>query len=535
MNYFFTTNIFFTIIISICIYITSNVWAKDAELFIFFDHNRSANGDAISRELLDSTDNDQVSSPPTDGTDQEVLPREEPLNGSDDVNPLDILDCVDVKDEDVVALLSRIARQVDWHLNVGEIGEIKVDLQMKKLHARDAVQVVCDQYDLVCLFEGPQNKILRVMLTEEYEEEFGRPFERSTLAEIVSLQYLDFMPVQQVLKPFLSESGRMIGQGQRRFIVIDHPDNLGRLKGFIQQIDKPLMTKEISLKYVSVDDIVDKVAMFLTPTVATCSIDKELNTMTIVDFKSVVRDISRFVETIDHRSRGIIWDLNVYQVLLSHAQQKGIDWEAIVSDYQEFTARQIRPDQDRSNESILKMGKISQEDFNILVDALETVGEVKKIEMDDQNAIFGRDNQISIVPFDLSAFFERKKKTEPRRLDPLSFYFSIQKNGDTIQIGVKPYVDFVGDKKAFHKIVNDMPNSGEVLDGVSVSLGQDNILVFSGMFIEKIVSTKEKIPVLGDIPLLGFAFQEKKEKLIRSELIIFLQPNVTDLSKENVF
>jgi type II secretory pathway component GspD/PulD (secretin) len=111
-------------------------------------------------------------------------------------------------------------------------------------------------------------------------------------------------------------------------------------------------------------------------------------------------------------------------------------------------------------------------------------------------------------------------------------YFSIQKNGDELNIGVKPFVDFIGDAQSFRDTVQDLADHGQSLDRVSVRLPQDNILVVSGMFIEKNISIKEKIPVIGDIPLLGFAFTEEKQELVRSELIIFLKSEVANLSKE---
>jgi type II secretory pathway component GspD/PulD (secretin) len=195
--------------------------------------------------------------------------------------------------------------------------------------------------------------------------------------------------------------------------VIDHPDNLRRLKEFVQQIDQALLPKEISLRYVSVDDVADRVSSALTHGMASCTFDKEANSMKIIDIAPVVQEIRRFVSALDHEKFGMMWDLDVYQVLLSHFQKEGIDWEAIVSDYQAFPARQIHAQQGEDKDALLKIGTISREDFNILVDALETVGEVKKISMDNQCAVFGQDNKISIIPL-IPRLFLRKNTARNR-------------------------------------------------------------------------------------------------------------------------
>jgi general secretion pathway protein D len=57
-----------------------------------------------------------------------------------------------------------------------------------------------------------------------------------------------------------------------------------------------------------------------------------------------------------------------------------------------------------------------------------------------------------------------------------------------------------------------------VNDGESIALG--------GLIQEKNGQTQSKLPLLGDVPLLGNAFKSKRDTLSRTELVIFIRPRV---------
>ncbi len=59
-------------------------------------------------------------------------------------------------------------------------------------------------------------------------------------------------------------------------------------------------------------------------------------------------------------------------------------------------------------------------------------------------------------------------------------------------------------------------------------------IAIGGLITEEKGTTVQKIPVLADIPLLGYLFQTRKETLDRSEFVIYLVPHVEYLEKEEV-
>lgn len=60
----------------------------------------------------------------------------------------------------------------------------------------------------------------------------------------------------------------------------------------------------------------------------------------------------------------------------------------------------------------------------------------------------------------------------------------------------------------------------------SVVVSDNEALALGGLIQERETSTKSKVPVLGDVPVLGAAFRRKDNSTARTELIIFIQPRV---------
>ncbi len=64
-----------------------------------------------------------------------------------------------------------------------------------------------------------------------------------------------------------------------------------------------------------------------------------------------------------------------------------------------------------------------------------------------------------------------------------------------------------------------------------VMIKDGQTLVIGGLIKDKTVTTKTKVPFLGDIPLLGLLFTHKSEDVIRNDLLIFITPHIVSESK----
>jgi type IV pilus assembly protein PilQ len=66
--------------------------------------------------------------------------------------------------------------------------------------------------------------------------------------------------------------------------------------------------------------------------------------------------------------------------------------------------------------------------------------------------------------------------------------------------------------------------STELVTNIIVRDGQT--IVIGGLFRDKITNKKTQVPLLGDIPILGFLFRGTSDESVREEVVVLLTPHI---------
>ncbi len=69
----------------------------------------------------------------------------------------------------------------------------------------------------------------------------------------------------------------------------------------------------------------------------------------------------------------------------------------------------------------------------------------------------------------------------------------------------------------------------------SVLVDDGGILILGGLIQEEVTDTEDKIPLLGDIPLIGFLFRSQSTSRIKANLMVFLRPSILRDNKDAAF
>jgi len=62
--------------------------------------------------------------------------------------------------------------------------------------------------------------------------------------------------------------------------------------------------------------------------------------------------------------------------------------------------------------------------------------------------------------------------------------------------------------------------------GTQVLVDNGETIVLGGIYQQNLISRVSKVPVLGDIPLVGFLFRNTTDRNERQELLIFVTPKI---------
>ena len=96
--------------------------------------------------------------------------------------------------------------------------------------------------------------------------------------------------------------------------------------------------------------------------------------------------------------------------------------------------------------------------------------------------------------------------------------------GDTIQLTIDQEVSSIAQGSSQTGAVDLITNNRTLTTSVEVENGQ--ILVLGGLIDDQVVETEQKVPVLGDIPILGALFTNRSVTKNKRNLLNFIRPTI---------
>jgi general secretion pathway protein D len=210
-----------------------------------------------------------------------------------------------------------------------------------------------------------------------------------------------------------------------------------------------------------------------------------------------------------------------------------LDWEAIVSDYHSLNLEGSF-DVIGQAESMgrLSVGTVSNDDYEILLEALDTVGKTEILSSPRIQTLNNKEVRIAVGA---TESYVTNTMTSPPEGPTMA-----SENVNFIDVGVKLYVTPTIHKDGYItlKIRPEMSSvarnpTGTNMPVVETSqteatvMAKDGVtIVVGGLIKDERIESVKKIPILGDLPLLGFAFRNQGQFIRKTELVIFLTPKL---------
>ena len=74
--------------------------------------------------------------------------------------------------------------------------------------------------------------------------------------------------------------------------------------------------------------------------------------------------------------------------------------------------------------------------------------------------------------------------------------------------------------------IAEVPVLNTQTTSTKVMIKDGETLVIAGLIRDKTIDTVSKIPVLGDVPILGYLFRHKNKTVVKKNLLIFITPKI---------
>ena len=104
-------------------------------------------------------------------------------------------------------------------------------------------------------------------------------------------------------------------------------------------------------------------------------------------------------------------------------------------------------------------------------------------------------------------------------------------SGTNISLKLKPEISKVEGQPS-RKVINGKVNEADIFStsriDTQVVIPSGHTLVMGGLVSDSTAKNYAKVPILGDLPILGWAFRHETKERLRSNLIIFLTPTIIE-------
>ena len=213
----------------------------------------------------------------------------------------------------------------------------------------------------------------------------------------------------------------------------------------------------------------------------------------------------------------ITLEVNAVAIILNDEHRGGVDWGAIVSDFHTALLKKEDDTPLDYKKYRLSFGTVSQDDYAVLLDALDTVGRMSQFPQTPLKVALGTPASVSL---------------EKQNIHVDVMLKSLKSGEASLHLASRVAVlatEFRDGRK--------VPVSVLLHTQTDIKVANNTTIVIGGLMKEEELMRTRKFPLLGDIrllgdiPLVGLVFRNQGRLMQRTETIIFLtvRTNAVDI------
>ena len=442
---------------------------------------------------------------------------------------------LDIKGMDVVDVLKMFSSRSGLNIIVGKNVTGRVTLFLKDVDLWDAFEIILLANDLAYEKQG---EIINVMTQRDYELGHGERFQDKKEVKIIQLKYAKAPGIVVALNQIKSNLGKVIAdEASNTIVIIDTASNIKQLEDFIIKADLPVVSKVYKLNYAQAEKISPKIQEALTKDRGSLKIDERTNTIVVMDYPEKLEQIDTIIKAFDEKTPQVLIDAQLIQVSPSDKLEMGLNWEYWIRKYFDIKANLAI-----NTANTLLVGTATSTpaqpgQYTAIMDILRTIGDTKVLSSPRIMVLNNQEAKIHVGVKDAYITSTTSQSGTGTAVTSQSVNFV-----DTgIQLYVKPTINrdgFVTMKikpEISDSVRTDIKSEGQVtqIPIVSTSEAETTVMVKDGVTIiigglrkDKREKTVRKIPLLGDIPGIGFLFRSTSDSLTKSDLVILLTPHI---------
>lgn len=358
---------------------------------------------------------------------------------------------------------------------------------------------------------------------------------QSVLVQTISLKFLDAESVKEAIGRMSSEYGSMsVDVKNNSLLVRDTKDVLESIKQEVQKIDKPqqiMFVETATLKFLDAKNLKAAVEKMLSQ-YGTIEIDENTNSLIICDTRDKVDSILTEVRKADKTPPQIMVEVVIVDVQLDDDTEIGVNWDRLFETKRDLAYKQTLAD-------TLSTAGVIGGDFSIVkagisgtIHALQKVRDVEILASPRVLVVSGEQAFIQTVeeiPYieltgTAEGGSEALSSTEFKEAGITLTVKATVTDDDKILLTVKPEQTVKTGETGLGN--STVPVLDKRITETTLLMEDGQVLVMGGLRKKETRISRDQIPLLGDLPLVGHLFSNRQTVVKHSELLVFLSPHI---------
>jgi len=447
---------------------------------------------------------------------------------------------------DVFKILSK---KSGLNIVAGKNVQGQVSIFLKDVPVRDALKTILQSQGLASVEE---EGIIKVMTEEEFLKKFGRPYGDTRVTRSFNLKNASADNLASKLADSKTAYGKILAETRTNTLIITElPNALDEMEKLINESDQPQETEIFRLNFTKAEDIEAKLKTVMEGSSGKVEIDKRSNRIIVFDIPSRIEKIRSLIEAFDVKTQQVLIDAKIVEVQLSDASRKGINWSEIASEIRRFGTINaaipltVSPPTGAAALSTLTLDS-DGDDLNIILSLLERVGKTNLLSSPRLTVLNNAEASLAVAtrqPFVSQTVVQTTNSTNTA--DNVQFVdvgvtLKVQpqiSRNHYVEMKIKPEVSSStqslelegvaqGSNTTFTRTSIPIVTTQGLETTVLIKSG--HTLIIGGLIQDHQSKQSSRVPILGDIPVLGRAFQSNTDDFTKTELVIFLTPQIMD-------
>ncbi|WP_345841199.1 type IV pilus secretin PilQ family protein [Shewanella algae] len=314
----------------------------------------------------------------------------------------------------------------------------------------------------------------------------------------------------------------------------------------------PLYSEYLQVNYAKANDIANLLkgeGSSLLSKRGTVAVDERTNTLLVKDTADILENVHKLIEVLDVPIRQVLIESRMVTVKDDVSEDLGIRWGITDQQGNKGTSGSLEGAQDIANGTIPSIGdrlnvnlpaapsNATSIAFHVakLADGTVLDLELSALEQENKGEIIASPR---ITTSNQKAAYIEQGVEIPYVESASSGAATVQFKKAVLSLRVTPQI--TPDNRVILDLEITQDSQGKVVQtplGEAVSIDTQRIgtqvlvdngetIVLGGIYQQNLISRVSKVPVLGDIPLVGFLFRNTSDKNERQELLIFVTPKI---------